>query len=638
MAFIAITAETYNQRLVLINTSTGQRLFDPNGIKLEDALDFLFGLRHLRKRKSSLYFITYGFSRDNEFLFSLLERELRDRLFQAPKIKERLSELEREQEELDEIFYNGSDDLREQADFERYVNRLAIRELTSVTFNGYDIRLANGKRLTIARDKKSITIYDIYGFFRPSPLRKAVKEYCGTDLQILDRNSLDDFELSKTNTLNAICKYSDIEADQIARLADALAQKLQAAGISLRRWHGATAITSWFLGKHKAKAEYHSYRHRRQLSPQMHLALHSAFFAGRAEQVKIGTLENVYTYDINSAYGYAASILPRMLTKPTYRTIYAPLPFSFWSVKFDFRGAGRRVGVFPLRGRGGRVTFPLTGNGFYWQPELDYALRYYPDCVEIGHGYALDAPQADFAAEIPKLYDLRLRLRAEGNPLQKVIKLALASIYGKFCQHNGTANFYNLFYAGFITAFVRRMLLDATHGSENAIVCFLTDCIHSTQKLKLRLDDELGSWREEKFAKIRYLDNGVYECYNEQGRAVKTKTKGFRSIRFDAAAFQLQRTKKFSTISEFFVGHNVYSQHIWESARYLENISVTKENQPLFGAGRRFDYEGENLLEHHVNSLPLVGDPQRQSLPYIPAQLKDADFGLDSIEARRRLC
>lgn len=632
--FIAITSETYQKRLVLLNTSGGMRLFNPEGIELDEALDFLFKLRHLKKRQP-IVFVVYGFSRDNEFLFSLLERRLRDKLFQTVRIKEELGRLEFEQENLDDAFYKAKDEAdREAYDFERYVNSLAIQELLEVRYKDYKIKLANGKRLRITKGKQSITIYDIYGFFKPSSLRKAYRSFCDKDLPLLDRGQFSEFLLSRDNELDAIKRYSDIEVSVIAELAISLNNRLLEVGINLTRYHGATAISSWFLGRTKARKEFHNYRYKRQLSAPLHDALHKSFFAGRAEQIKIGTKTNVHVYDINSAYGFAAAMLPVMLRKPIYQKQYEDSPFSFWFCEFDFTKAGLNLGVLPFRDRN-TVYFPLIGKGYYWQPEIRFVLKKYPECIKIAHGYSLPYERANFAKEIINLYEMRLQMKREGNAAEKAIKLAIASLYGKFCQHNGRGNFYNLFYAGFITSIVRRMLLDAIQGHEDKIICFLTDCIHSTGPLPLPVSDQLGDWKHETYAKVRYLDNGIYECYNEKDRPIKTKIKGFRHLRFDAAAFELQKRQSFSARSEFFVGHNVYTQHLFESARYLETIVVDKINRPLAGKARKFAYQSEDLLTELIDSLPVIGSLARESGPYQISGFKDADLALDTIEARR---
>ncbi len=90
--FISISTEIIDNKLVYINTSAGASLFNENGITFNDAIDFLFSLRNTREnRKAGTVFVCYGFSRDNEFIFSSMTKDLKDKLFQAYNVKHELN-------------------------------------------------------------------------------------------------------------------------------------------------------------------------------------------------------------------------------------------------------------------------------------------------------------------------------------------------------------------------------------------------------------------------------------------------------------------------------------------------------------------------------------------------------------------
>ena len=57
----------------------------------------------------------------------------------------------------------------------------------------------------------------------------------------------------------------------------------------------------------------------------------------------------------------------------------------------------------------------------------------YQECeIEVIRGYYYDGKRdLRIRDEVQKLFELRLRYKKEGNPLQEVIKLILNSIYGK---------------------------------------------------------------------------------------------------------------------------------------------------------------------------------------------------------------
>lgn len=639
--FIAISTEVYNSKLVHLATSCGLSLTNENGIDHLEAIEFLFSLIHKRKRSGGVVFVCYGFQRDNEFIFSTMPKALKDKLFRSHVIKRQIDELEFENENIlaDYFRYNLDSQDFEQADFELHVNKLALDELTEVKVNGYDLALANGKMLTIRKNKKSITIYDIFGFFKPKSLRVAAKVFLDAELPLLDRQLFDTLEFFDGVTdFDKLKNHAALEVDTVARLMAKLNELLTQYDINLSRFHGASAITSHILSKSKARKQYHNYRYKHQLAPPLHHALRQSVYGGRAEQFKIGTLQNIKVYDINSAYAAAATDLPIMLTKPTYYSSWIPEKFSFWQCEYDFTKTGLYFGLLPNRELTSFTKYKLKGSGVFWQPEITYVLKYFPECIKIGGGYALtDTQSADFTEKIKEVFKLRLQLQAEGNPLEAVLKLALSSIYGKFCQHNGKGHYYNLFYAGYITSATRAQLLKATRGNETKIICFQTDAIHSTTRLPLPLSGDLGEYKISEYDKVTYLDNGVYQCTNG-GKVVKTKTRGFRRFDFAKALRELVNQRSYTALAEFFVGHNLFSKNLFTSADYLADFATPKTMYPSAKdrlSMRHFMAGDIDLTKDFLDSQPISVYNGLPSAPYSVGSNKSVDLSLDTILAGR---
>jgi len=629
--FVAISTEIYNDKLILVNTSCGLSLFNESGLEFGDVIEFLFNLKKQRlNRKEKVVFVCFGFSRDNEFIFSGMSKNSKDKLFQSHIVKKELHYLESEQERLDEIFYNADKETQdfEQADFDRYVNKLAQIELLEVKHKDYKIDLANGKRLTVRKNKEAINIYDIYGFFKPSSLRKTAKLWLGQDIALLERNLL-----SHLPEIEALKIYSDIEVKTIAEIATALNKSLVDNGIKLQRYHGATAITSQALTQAKAKDFFHNYRYKRQLSPELYNACYGAYFGGRGEQLKIGTIENVNIYDINSAYAYASLFLPTMLKRPRFSRKWKPEMFSLWFCEFDLSGSDMYYGLLPYRFNS-QTIWKSKGRGYYWQPEVSFLLANYPEHITVKHGYFLQYEQAPFTTAIQDLYNLRQQLSRQNSPLAKVLKIALASIYGKFCQHNGRGHYYNMFYAGFITSFVRTMLLNAVKGNERETVCFSVDAIHTTAHLDLPISDDLGDYKLLQVDKATYIENGVYKLYKDN-EVIKTASKGSRHFNFDRALDELNNKKQYSALIEFFIGHNIFTSNAIRHSKYLQNFATDKTLMPLDTRARLFDVFECDLNTGFVDSRISTFDNGLPSGIYKHSDFKDADAGLDTIEARR---
>ena len=638
--FISISTGIVNNKLILINTSAARSLYNENGIDFTEAIEFLFNLVWLRGNKFTTIFVCYAFARDNEFLFSTAPNDIKDRLFKPEHIRKRINELEYENESFDNVFYSQKqeNDATAEAILGKRINRHVLNDLSTAIVGDYKLTLINGKSLQIKKGGKSITFYDVYGFFKPQSLRKAVKGWFDKDIHLLDRKEL--AKLKSINEFEKIKLHSILEVSAIAKLSGHLNEQLENNGIYLSRFHGASALSSRLLGQWNAKSEFHNYRYQRQLSPELYKAVRQANYGGRTEQLILGTVKNVYIYDINSAYANACTYLPKMLRKPVFRSSWDNSPFSCWFVNYDFRNVDNfHIGCFPNRDLSGATRYKVKGSGYFWQPEVVYALQNYPDCVEIKGGFSLPYEQTEFSKGIETIYALRLELQRQNNPFEKVLKLALASLYGKFCQHNGKGYYYNLFYAGFITSFVRAQLLNAVKGYEQETISFQVDAVHSTSnKLFASIGDNLGDFKRNQYESVTYLDNGVYRGIDLSGN-VKIKSRGFQDLDFDKLLLQFQNEKLYTALAEFFVGHNLYQQDMFRGAKYLSHHSFTKEFTPLDNgrnAMRLFEILDVDLSEQYFNSKPVRSFSGLESLVYKRnLDQRFNDGSLSSIEAGR---
>lgn len=640
--FVSITSEVLNGKTVLINTSAGEMLANENGLSFNEMIDFLFSLVNKRSGADcSITFVCFAFSRDNEFIFSSLPHAVKDKLFKAFPVKNKITELQDELESLDTTLYTAKKDSQEfeRADFDKHVNKLSLAELVDVKHGDYQIILNNGKILTIRKKGKSISIYDLWGFYKPNSLRDSVKTWLGKDIAVLDRYEFDRMKLAGVTQFDRLKLKSYLEVKAVAELATKLDTELRAIGVNLSRYHGASAISSYWLGKIDAKKDFYNYRYRRQLAPELYKAVRQSYYAARAEQLKIGTGKGVFVYDINSAYGYAASFLPTMLRKPYYRQEWENKPFSIWFCEYDLTKSDYKhhFGLLPTRDLSGHMKFALRGSGYFWQPEVVYMLTYFPECITIKGGFSMEHEPAPFTKGIECLYQLRLELQAQGNPLEKVIGLALSSIYGKFMQHNGKGRYYNLFYAGFITSLTRTMLLQAARANEQSIICFLTDAIHSEVPLNVPQTNQLGHYKCEYYDRATYLDSGVYQSIRD-GKIIKQKSQGFRHFDFDKALIDLSDKNTYSALCEFFVGHNVYTENRFTGADYLTDYKQQKSMNPIHAERatmRLFDACKVDLKTEYLNSQPVTGFTELESTVYTRGGYKMADAGIDTIEAGR---
>lgn len=615
-----------DNKLVALVTSNGYQLSNPDGITTLDGLKFLHSLRRFKRTHK---FVSYAFSRDNEFLFQSLPNDIKDRLFRSHLVRNGIEELEYENGHLADILDRSADeDERTKARFELAINATVLKDLQRVTHKGYSVSLANGRWLLVKHRTESVKIFDIIGFFR-KPLYEIVKRWLDEDVPMLRREVILQFkDRSETDCL----ALAGIEATYIARIADKLHLELFQYGISLRNYHGAGAVGSWFLSNSKAKSEFYHYKHGKHIGHLAQVA-NNAYYGGRVEQFKIGSVENVNVYDINSAYAYATSLLPKMRQKPIPLKEWRDEIFSCWFCEYDFTSINPYFGMLPNREMAnGSIKYKSKGKGYFWQPEIAFILKHYPECVDIKHGCYVPYERADFAEQIETLYNLRLYLQSINNPLEKVIKLALASIYGKFCQTAGRGYYYNLFYAGFVTSVVRARMLFATIGSESQSICFLTDAIHTTALLDVPVSENLGDYRKQKYNNGFYLDSGIYRLTRADG-SHKEAHKGFTTFDFDKAINDLRERGIFAQMQQLFISFNIWRLLPIQFSNYLGIYDIKRETNPTDTALRIFEAGNFDITRKMIDSRISQAYSGRASGSYIATNNRDADVMADILIA-----
>jgi hypothetical protein len=146
--------------------------------------------------------------------------------------------------------------------------------------------------------------------------------------------------------------------------------------------------------------------------------LRLAYKGGRVECFKPGMHDKVYEYDVNSLYPYIM------------RSILVPV--SGHACKVTRRNSNR-TGVYRVRARLHSQPLPIqdwNGEGWLFGPEVDYLSELVP--VRILEGYEFAESDIIFERYIDCLYDLRLKYR--NTALDRVAKLLMNSLYGKFGQ------------------------------------------------------------------------------------------------------------------------------------------------------------------------------------------------------------
>lgn len=240
-----------------------------------------------------------------------------------------------------------------------------------------------------------------------------------------------------------------------------------------------------------------------------------SYYGGRFEILKRGFVGKAYLYDINSAYPYAITQIPD-LSKGKWikgKSIRPDVKLGFFRIRAKIPDC-KYIPPFPFR-TNHELIFP---SGEF---ETYITLQELQACESTsfyrileGYQFIPDSDIYPYREFIEKLYQKRLELKKQNNPLQLPIKIILNSIYGKTGQviEHKIGNVFNPVIFAFITGFVRAQLYDFVrkNGLEKEVVFFATDSICTTKRLDIG-SSKLGEFSfDNEASDVFVLQNGFY--------------------------------------------------------------------------------------------------------------------------------
>lgn len=392
-----------------------------------------------------------------------------------------------------------------------------------VTWKGFALDWCAG-RFTVKglRSKRKTVVWDIFKFFAMAFV-KTLKLWKSAPPEVIERiegmkNQRADFDKLTPAEVNAYClDECKFLAETAHRLYDAHCE----AGLKLKGFYGAGSTSAALLTKLDVKD------HRNDGPEEMRHALASAFFGGRFEISRRGTVKGkVYNYDISSAYPYQCTRLPclacgtwkqtrseRVALKARAAVVHCEVdisPTEPWA-------------PLPFRTGQGEIAFPHACRTHVWQSEFAAAKRLFGKGVHFRSAWYLSGPcvcgRPYPLAEIAKVYRERVKLGKEGKGI--VLKLGSNGAYGKLAQSIGTPMFQSWVWAGMITGGCRAQMLDMIRLAKDrrSILQIATDGIQTTERLTppkpwdtgtYDLEKPLGGWEEKVYNGMVLLRPGVY--------------------------------------------------------------------------------------------------------------------------------
>lgn len=407
---------------------------------------------------------------------------------------------------------------------------LALRDTHRTQWNDYTIEHIPRKWFYIRKGNVRAKIFDVISFFQ-CPYVKAI-----TDNEIGSESER--ARIAEGKAGRSAFSYADIEYVRpywqtelrlLPMLMDKVREAFYSAGMRIHSWHGPGSLARFALRHHKAKDVMN-----RELPMAISEAARYAFCGGRFEPFYAGLHEGpVYSADINSAYPYAASMLPnlqvgRWIHKPSVNREYIQFhSFALYRIRYSFTNRDRRsitLGPFPLfrRFEDDRVQWVNRVEGWYWGPEA-FNVKDDPN-AEFLEAWEYVSDGSRPFKWIADYYDIRTRLKAAKDQMQLPFKLLINSVYGQFAmragwqRYKGAPPYHQLEFAGYITSTCRAMIHRAALSAwdQNALISIDTDGIYSTRPFITDSlyngvsDTELGKWKLEELDSMLFWQSGVY--------------------------------------------------------------------------------------------------------------------------------
>lgn len=388
-----------------------------------------------------------------------------------------------------------------------------------------------------------VTLWDVWGFFQGSFVG-ALEKY---GMPVPDRLRLmkQQRRFFTERERQKIVTYCREECALLVELMKQVHEHLKTAELPIRRWDGAGACAAALLSREKTQT------HQGASPEPVRIAAQHAYAGGRIEMIRYGHAPGVplHHYDINSAYPSALRGVPSLSsgvwrhdTKP--RTV-APGIFAVHRVRWRFYHSTARAYPFFWRAPNGSIFYPPMGEGWYWSPEVAAMQAAHKAGQLSGEYKILESwifdPSTDVKpfAFVDRLFEQRAQWKRDGIGAEKMLKLALNSLYGKCAQHVGgksgeAPRYHQIEWAGWITSVTRSALFSAAMEAGPSAVMIATDGIFSTDSLpSCRVSKSLGDWEYHCHHGGTVVQSGVYWLDDE--KATSAFSRGFDTGSLDRA-------------------------------------------------------------------------------------------------------
>lgn len=391
----------------------------------------------------------------------------------------------------------------------RYVTKDGYAKYWPVDWRGFEFDFLPGKYFEVRRQAKQgqqreryVHISDVGSFFQCSFVKALETWKVGTESQLETIRAGKAGRTTFAELEDVTRAYNALEIDLLEQLMDKFREACHDADMVPQAWEGPGQTANAILNKYEIITAEEV---QAALPKELLDAANDAYFGGRFEITSIGHVDRpVYQHDINSAYPYAATLLPCLRHGQWEHASGEVQPTGLYLARGSF-SATRKVNLYglPHRNKKGNICWPGTaGEGWYWSHEIEASIYQKFDQQEVWV-YRANCNCQPFGW-IPEKYQERKALGKNAKGL--TIKLGLNSIYGKTCQSIGSPKFANPIYASLFTSITRAQLYRrCIRLGLDSVLMLATDGIFTTSDIECDVDsDKLGEWE------VGVLEKGIF--------------------------------------------------------------------------------------------------------------------------------
>ena len=364
-------------------------------------------------------------------------------------------------------------------------------------------------------DGKRIYIVDLYAMFKRS-LNSASKEFLNDEkFDVINSKKLNTDIKYWVKNLDDIIKYCKQDASLTARVGNKLIQELKECNLLIPKYFTSHASLSKQYFRYNCRIPSLKYIPTNILD----IAL-STYYGGRFEVLKRGYFDQLYSYDINSAYPETICMLPSFKYGKWNKVKQINDNETIGFYKVVIKIPQQYISAMPIRLKNKTILYAsgIFATWITWY-EADL-LRDYIKKVVYGYEYSSWRKEYfPYKDAMNDLYKEKLRNKYTNEVFYWLVKLTMNSLYGCFIERHRKSNgkiytgiLFNSVYASIITARTRwKLLKDVGIENYHKIVAFHTDSVITTEPLNLTINDDMGNWSIEAEGFGVILKSGIYQ-------------------------------------------------------------------------------------------------------------------------------